>query len=104
MIKVIKFGGTSVGTPQRLKRAAKAIQKQVQKGNGVIVVVSAMGQSTDETLDLIDSLKTKISDRATDEILSLGERMSVRVIWALLDAAGVPSIFLDPSMPEWPSQ
>ena len=102
MIKVIKFGGTSVGTPARLKRAVKSIQRQVQKGNGVIVVVSAMGQSTDETLDLIDSLKTRISDRATDEILSLGERMSVRMIWALLDAAGVQSTFLDPSMPEWP--
>ena len=56
MIKVIKFGGTSVGTPARLKRAARAIQKQVQRGNGVIVVVSAMGNSTDEVLNLIDSL------------------------------------------------
>jgi aspartate kinase len=102
LISVIKFGGTSVGTPARLKRAARAIQKQVQKGNGVIVVVSAMGNSTDEVLDLIDSLTTKISQRATDEILSLGERMSVRMIWALLEAARVPSKFLDPSLPEWP--
>ena len=102
MIKVIKFGGTSVGTAARLKRAARAVQKQVRKGNGVIVVVSAMGKSTDETLDLIDSLKIDISQMATDEILSLGERMSVRMIWALLDAMGVPSRFMDPAMPEWP--
>ncbi len=102
MLRVIKFGGTSVGTPARLRNAAKSIAKQVRRGNRVAVVVSAMGQSTDEILHLLSSLKVSVSDRATDEILSLGERMSVRLIWALLEAYGVPSVFLDPTMKEWP--
>lgn len=102
MLRVIKFGGTSVGTPARLRKAARAVARQVRRGDRVVVVVSAMGQSTDEILDLLDNLKAPISDRATDEILSLGERMSVRLIWALLDASGIPSLFLDPTMKEWP--
>jgi aspartate kinase len=102
VIKVVKFGGTSVGTPARFRRAARAVARQVRKGNSVVVVVSAMGSSTDDTLDLVDALKVKVSDRARDEILSLGERMSVRLLWALLEAEGINSTFLDPSMTEWP--
>ena len=102
MLRVVKFGGTSVGTPARLRNAAKSIERQVRRGHRVVVVVSAMGQSTDEILHLLGGLKVSVSDRATDEILSLGERMSVRLIWALLEAYGVPSVFLDPTMREWP--
>jgi aspartate kinase len=102
VLRIIKFGGTSVGTPARLRNAARAVAKQVRRGDRVVVVVSAMGQSTDEILHLLGGLKVSISDRATDEILSLGERMSVRLIWALLEASGVSSIFLDPTMKEWP--
>lgn len=102
MIKVAKFGGTSIGTPARLRKAARAIEKQVKRGHRPIVVVSAMGQTTNQVLDLLHSLKVELSDRAVDEILSLGERLSARLLWALLESAGVHSAFLDPSMEEWP--
>ena len=102
MIKVAKFGGTSIGTPARLQRAARSIQKQVAKGDRLVVVVSAMGQSTDQFLGLLGALKANLSDRAVDEILSMGERLSARLLWGLLDAAGIRSAFLDPSVPEWP--
>ncbi len=101
-VKVVKFGGTSIGTPARLKRARRGIQRLIKKGHTPIVVVSAMGSSTDRSLELIRSLKVDLSDRAVDEILSLGERMSVRLLWGLLDAAGVDAKFLDPSMESWP--
>jgi len=102
LIKVAKFGGTSIGTPARLRRAARSIQKQVARGDQLVVVVSAMGQTTDQLLRLVGDLKVNLPDMAIDEILSMGERLSARLLWALLDAAGVNSVFLDPSMPEWP--
>jgi aspartate kinase len=102
MIKVAKFGGTSIGTPARLRKAARSIEKQVKKGDNLLVVVSAMGQTTDEILALLDGLKTGLSNRAIDEIVSVGERLSARLMWGLLEAAGVNSVFLDPSMEEWP--
>jgi len=102
VIKVAKFGGTSIGTPARLRKAARTVEKQVRKGHKIAVVVSAMGQSTDEVLTLLEDLKVRLSDEAVDEILSLGERLSARLMWGLLQAMGVKSTFLDPSMEQWP--
>ncbi|MBX6364141.1 MAG: aspartate kinase, partial [Gemmatimonadetes bacterium] len=47
---VLKFGGTSVGNPRRIRRAAQRVRRQVQRGARVVVVVSAAGQSTDRIL------------------------------------------------------
>ncbi len=102
MIKVAKFGGTSVGTPARLRKAARSVEREVREGHNLAVVVSAMGQTTDQILDLIAGLRMDLSDRAVDEILSMGERLSARLLWSVLEASGVRSVFLDPSMPEWP--
>ena len=102
MIKVVKFGGTSIGTPARLRRAVRSIKSQVEKGNSLVIVVSAMGKTTDQVLDLIESVGIPLTQRAVDEIVSMGERLSARVLWALLQSSGVDSVFLDPSMEEWP--
>jgi len=102
VIKVVKFGGTSIGTPARLRRAVRSIKAEVERGHSLVVVVSAMGKTTDEVLNLIDSIGMTLSQRAVDEIVSMGERLSARVLWALLQAGGVNSVFLDPSMEEWP--
>jgi aspartate kinase len=101
-IKIVKFGGTSIGTPARLRRASRGIQKLIKRGHSPVVVVSAMGSSTDTTLDLIRSLKVELSDRAVDEILSVGERLSARVMYGILESLGVDSTFLDPAMENWP--
>ena len=49
---VQKFGGTSVGTPERIKAVAERIQENVKRGHNVVVVVSAMGSTTDDLVDL----------------------------------------------------
>ncbi|MEK7432552.1 MAG: aspartate kinase, partial [Cyanobacteriota bacterium] len=52
-INVLKFGGTSVGTPEKIKKVAKIIyDTKKSTGNQIVVVVSAMGHSTDELIDL----------------------------------------------------
>ena len=63
---VQKYGGTSVGTPDRIKAVAENIAATVKRGHSVVVVVSAMGSSTDELVDLAD----KISSRNHDGYLS----------------------------------
>ena len=56
--KVIKFGGTSVGSIERIQNAAKIIQKDLSMGNQLIVVVSAMSGKTNELIDLSKSKKS----------------------------------------------
>ena len=58
--KVLKFGGTSVGTIERIQHVAKIIKKEYDLGNKLIVVVSAMAGKTNELIDLIKFLKTLI--------------------------------------------
>ena len=96
---VVKFGGTSLGSGQRIDRAADSIEKAVSDGHEVAVVASAMGSTTDELLDEIHFDATA-ADRA--EIVSMGERTSVRMLSAALRARGVEARFLEPGLEDWP--
>ena len=96
---VAKFGGTSLGSGDRIERAADSIADAVAAGHELAVVASAMGNTTDELLDDI-TFEADDADRA--EIVSMGERTSVRMLKAALAARGVNAVFLEPGHPDWP--
>jgi len=96
---VAKFGGTSLGSGDRINRAADSIAAAVEDGHEIAVVASAMGSTTDELLDEI-TFETDEADRA--QIVSMGERTSVRMLKAALSARGIDSVFLEPGSDEWP--
>tara|TARA_A100001037_G_scaffold306608_1_gene353262 strand:- start:27743 stop:28930 length:1188 start_codon:yes stop_codon:yes gene_type:complete len=96
---VVKFGGTSVGTGDRIERAAGSIAKLVEDGHEAIVVVSAMGSTTD---DLFNQITFEVTPSDQAEIVSMGERTSVRMLKAALTSYGINSIFLEPQRPQWP--
>ena len=96
---VAKFGGTSLGNGERVNRAADSIAAAVREGHEVAVVASAMGSTTDFLLDAI----TFEADQADEaEIVSMGERTSVRMLKAALGARGIQARFLEPGMEDWP--
>ncbi|WP_423746017.1 aspartate kinase (plasmid) [Haladaptatus sp. SPP-AMP-3] len=96
---VAKFGGTSLGSGDRINRAADSVAAAVEAGHEIAVVASAMGNTTDELLDEIH-FDADEPDRA--EIVSMGERTSVRMLKAALSARGVDAIFLEPGSEQWP--
>ena len=96
---VAKFGGTSLGSGDRINRAADSIAAAVEHGHEIAVVASAMGSTTD---DLLDDIKFEADDRDRAEIVSMGERTSVRMLKAALAARGVNALFVEPGTDEWP--
>jgi aspartate kinase len=96
---VAKFGGTSVGSGDRMARAADSVAAAVEAGHEVAVVVSAMGSTTDF---LLDEMKFDASEQDRAEIVSMGERTSVRMFKGALEARGIDAIFLEPGRQEWP--
>ena len=96
---VAKFGGTSLGNGDRVNRAADSVASAVEAGHEVAVVASAMGSTTDFLLDAIEFE----ADRADEaEIVSMGERTSVRMLKAALGARDVNARFVEPGMDGWP--
>jgi len=96
---VTKFGGTSLGNGDRINRAADSIAKAVEQGHEVAVVASAMGNTTDELIEEIE-FETDEADRA--QIVSMGERTSVRMLKAALAARDIEAMFLEPGSEQWP--
>jgi aspartate kinase len=96
---VVKFGGTSLGNGDRVTRAADSIAEAVDQGHEVAVVASAMGNTTDE---LLGDIEYEATDEARAEIVSMGERTSVRILAGALEARGVSATFLEPGSENWP--
>ena len=96
---VAKFGGTSLGTGDRINRAADSIAAAVEAGHEIAVVASAMGNTTDE---LLEEIEFEAEDRDRAEIVSMGERTSVRMLKAALAARGIEAAFVEPGSDEWP--
>ena len=74
--KVLKFGGTSVGTSERIQHVAKIIKKERSSGNKIIVVVSAMAGKTNELVKLSEEISKEFNKREMDVLLSSGEQVS----------------------------
>ena len=73
--KVLKFGGTSVGTTERIQHVANIIQKEHSSGNKVIAVVSAMSGKTNELINLSKEISDEFNKRELDVLLSSGEQV-----------------------------
>ena len=77
---VMKFGGTSVGDTERLKRVAARLVAARESGSKVVAVVSAMGHTTDELVDLAHQVSPHPHERELDMLLSVGERISCALV------------------------
>ncbi len=91
---VQKYGGTSVGSVERIQVVATRVLKTVKAGNSVVVVVSAMGKSTDELVKLAHAVSTNPSRREMDMLLSTGEQVSIALLSMALQELGQPAISL----------
>lgn len=95
MLIVKKFGGTSVGDKDRILNVAKRCIEDYKKGNQVIVVLSAMGKTTDELLAKAKAINPNASKREMDMLLTTGEQTSVALMAMAMDSLGVPAISLN---------
>ncbi len=91
---VQKYGGSSVSTPERIKKVAQLIKKSCDAGNRLCVVVSAMGKTTDQLLATAKEISQNPSRRELDMLLSCGERASMALLAMALHEEGIPSISL----------
>ncbi len=89
--KVLKFGGTSVGTVDRILHVAKIIKKEYVAGNEVIVIVSAMAGKTNELLEQSKSISKDFNKRELDVLLASGEQVTSALLAGALNEIGVNS-------------
>ena len=94
MLVVQKYGGTSVADAERIKHVAARVIRRVQAGDQVVVVVSAMGNTTDELIDLALSVAPEPDPRELDMLLSTGEQMSIALVAMALRAMGQEAVGL----------
>ncbi|EGJ32167.1 aspartate kinase [Moorena producens 3L] len=94
MLIIQKYGGTSVGSVERIKAVAQRVKQTVQNNNTVVVVVSAMGKTTDDLLSLSKAVSTNPSAREMDMLLSTGEQVSIALLSMALQELGQPAISL----------
>ena len=95
MLIVKKFGGTSVGNTERIFNVAKRCIEDWQKGNDVVVVLSAMGKYTDELIDMAKQVNENPPKREMDMLLTIGEQMSVSLMAMAMNSLKVPAISLN---------
>jgi aspartate kinase len=89
-----KFGGSSLNSPDKFKACAKHILRALANGNKLIVVVSAMGDATDELLVLAKKLSKAPNKRELDMLLTTGERASIALMSICLNELGVKALSL----------
>jgi aspartate kinase len=94
MLIVQKFGGSSVADQQRIARVAARVEKIVQDGHQVVVVVSAMGDATDNLLELAFRVSDRPSPREMDMLLATGEQVSMAMLTMTLQARDCPAVSL----------
>ncbi len=82
--KVLKFGGTSVGSIERIEHVANIIRKEISAGNQIIAIVSAMSGKTNELVNLSKEISEDFSKRELDVLLSSGEQVSAALLAAAL--------------------
>ncbi len=98
-----KFGGTSIGDGEKIKKAAESVVKEYMKGKKVVVVVSAINKTTDEIMDIVkNSVGKSATEKQLADIVSMGEITSVRIFSSTIESLGVKSEYIDPHMDNWP--
>ncbi len=91
---VQKFGGTSLGSIERIKAVAQRIKSSKEEGNDLVIVVSAMGHKTDELTQLASEITLDPPHREMDMLLSTGEQVSISLLTMALNELGIPAISL----------
>ena len=91
---VQKFGGTSVADSQKILAAARKAVRTQQRGNQVVVVVSAMGKNTDTLIELANEINERPPAREMDMLLSTGEQVSVALMAMAIDSLGAKAVSL----------
>ena len=99
---VVKFGGSSLADKERIERAARLIAKECRKGTKLVVVVSAIGKTTEQLINLVNHSDKSPNKTDLDDVLAMGERTSVRVFATALKAEGLDARYFDPSDRDWP--
>jgi len=89
---VQKYGGTSVGTPERIQAVAARVARTVAQGHKVVVVVSAMSGETDRLLGLARAIQNPPAARELDVVLATGEQVTIGLLAMALEAQGVPAV------------
>ena len=91
---VKKFGGSSVATPEKMLNIANRVLRDRKPGDKIVIVVSAMGDSTDDLLDLAAKVSDVNYARERDMLLSTGEQVSIALMAMTFKKLGVPAISL----------
>lgn len=94
-IIVQKFGGTSVADPEKIKNVAKAVIREKNNGNDVIVVVSAMGHTTDYLVKLAKDITPTPDSREMDMLLATGEQVSIALLAMAIQAQGYKAVSMN---------
>ncbi len=89
---VQKYGGTSVGDPEKLKHVARRVVETANAGNRVCVVVSAMGHTTDQLLELASQVSSAPHPRELDVLLTSGERISMALLAMAINDLGLEAV------------
>ena len=95
MLIVKKFGGSSVANAERIFNVAKRCIEDYKAGHDVVVVLSAMGKTTDGLIELAHSINPKAKKREMDMLLSTGEQVSVALMAMAMQAMDVPAVSLN---------
>ena len=95
MLIVKKFGGSSVANKERIFNVARRCIEDYKKGHDIVVVLSAMGDTTDELLELAKSINPDASKREMDMLLTTGEQVSVALMAMAMQALGVSAVSLN---------
>ncbi len=93
-LRVLKFGGTSVGDVEKIKNVSKRLIEAVNNGDEVVAVVSAMGKTTDELVGLSKGITAKPSARELDMLLTTGEQVTTALLSMALNEEGYDAISL----------
>lgn len=91
-VVIQKYGGTSVADPVRISAVADRVTGLRESGHDCVVVVSAMGQATDELVSLAAQISDEPDPREMDMLLTAGERVSMSLLAMALQARGVPAV------------
>ena len=89
---VQKFGGTSVGDPERIREVADHVVRCRKRGDDVVLVVSAMGKETDELLRLAGDVSKERNGREMDMLITAGERKAIALVAMAIESRGAPAV------------
>src|SRR2546428_9110460 len=98
---IVKFGGSSLSNPKRINQAVESVALEYARRTRIVVVVSAVGNTTDQLLHLTNG-GAELVETDKDDILAMGERTSARIFAASLKSRGMQARYYDPSDRDWP--